>query len=85
MVRTVPPPPPPSRIVPKVTDLAVDFTRSSVYIVSPASTIFPNYHSLSDGHFIYFFQISNRIGVNSVMTFSSVDLPVLTPNIADNL
>ena len=40
-------------------------------------------HSLSDGHFIYIFKFAIRIGVNSVMTFSSVDL--LTPNIADNI
>ena len=63
---------PPSRIVPKVTDLAGDFTRSSVYIVSPATSKVST-HSLNDGHFLYLFKFANRIGVNSVLTFSSVD------------
>ena len=61
--------------------------RSAIYRTDGIGEFFPTTskfcHSLSDGHLMYVFKFAKRTGVNSVMTFSTVDL--LTPNIADNI
>ena len=66
---------------------AVNFVRSVIYCTDGTASFsqlpLKFCHSLSDGHLMNVFKFAKNTGVDSVMTFSTVDL--LTPNIADNI